>query len=335
VQLGVLETAIRAAFTRLGAGLLEDLLALDPGYRGPAIACGAGHLARFVSYRDKVTDTVLGPVTVRRAYYHCRECGHGVVPRDRELGTERASLSPGLRSMTAHAATAVPFAKATALLEEMAGVSLTVKRAERSAEADGAAARAAAEAESAAILARKVIPARPRGPLPGILYIEVDGTGVPMTPAETAGRPGKGDDGRAHTREVKLACLFTQTTTDKEGRPVQDRALPVTWPPSPPPKSSARSPPPRPSAAAPGTSASSPSSATARNGSGTSLPPASPRPPRSSTSTTPASTCTTSPLTSPSSSPTLMNGAPDGSPSSTPATSRPSARPPAPTPSSG
>jgi Uncharacterised protein family (UPF0236) len=222
-QLGALETAIRAAVTRLGASLLEDLLALDPGYRGPAIACGAGHMARFVSYRDKAIDTVLGPVTVRRAYYHCRECRHGVVPRDRELGTECASLSPGLRSMTAHAATVVPFAKATALLEEMAGVSLTVKRAERSAEADGAAARAAAEVESAAILARKVIPARPRGPLPGILYIEVDGTGVPMTPAETAGRPGKADDGRAHTREVKLACLFTQTRLDNDGRPVQDK----------------------------------------------------------------------------------------------------------------
>lgn len=133
-QMGVLETAIRAAFTRLGAGLLEDLLALDPGYRGPQVPCGTGHLARFVSYRDKVTDTVLGPVTVRRAYHHCAQCGHGAVPRDRELGTEHASLSPGLRSMTAHAATAVPFAKATALLEELAGISLTVKRAERSAE---------------------------------------------------------------------------------------------------------------------------------------------------------------------------------------------------------
>jgi hypothetical protein len=175
-----------------------------------------------VSYRDKVTDTILGPVTVRRAYYHCAQCGHGVVPRDHELGTEHASLSPGLRSMTAHAATAVPFAKATALLEELAGISLTVKRAERSAEADGTAARAAAEAESAAILAKKVIPARPAGPPPGILYIEVDGTGVPMTPAETAGRDGKAEDGRAHTREVKLACLFTQTRLDEDGHPVQD-----------------------------------------------------------------------------------------------------------------
>ena len=60
-RLGVLETAIRAAFTRLGASLLEDLLALDPGYQGPRAACGSGHLARFVSYRDKVIDTVLGP----------------------------------------------------------------------------------------------------------------------------------------------------------------------------------------------------------------------------------------------------------------------------------
>ena len=210
--------------TRLGAGLLEDLLALEAGYGGPAVDCGAGHQARFVSYRDKVIDTVLGPVTVRRAYYHCGQCPGGVVPRDAELGTVRASLSPGLRSMAAHAATAVPFARAAGLLAELAGISLTVKRVERSAEADGAAARAAQEAESAAILARRVIPFRPSGPAPGTLYIEVDGTGVPMTPAETAGRPGKADDGRAHTREVKLACLFTQAKYDEKGRPVADPA---------------------------------------------------------------------------------------------------------------
>ena len=177
-----------------------------------------------MSYRDKVTGTVLGPVTVRRAYYRCGQCGHGAVPRDAELGADHASLSPGLRSMAAHAATAVPFARATALLAELAGVSLTVKRAERSAEADGAAARAAQQAEPAAILARRVIPFRPCRPLPGTLYIEVDGTGVPMTPAETAGRPGKADDGRAHTREVKLACLFTQTKYGQNGRPVADPA---------------------------------------------------------------------------------------------------------------
>ena len=89
---------------RLGAGLLEDLLATDAGYRGPRVGCGAGHEAEFVSYRTKIIDTVLGPVEVRRAYYHCASCGHGVVPRDGELGVQQASMSPGLRKMTARAA---------------------------------------------------------------------------------------------------------------------------------------------------------------------------------------------------------------------------------------
>jgi hypothetical protein len=55
-----------------------------------------------------------------------------------------------------------------------------------------------------------------------MLYIAVDGTGVPMVPAAVTGRAGKAPDGRARTREVKLACLFTQTTVDEAGRPVRD-----------------------------------------------------------------------------------------------------------------
>jgi hypothetical protein len=55
-----------------------------------------------------------------------------------------------------------------------------------------------------------------------MLYIAVDGTGVPMVPAATRERAGKADDGKARTREVKLACLFTQTTTNDDGFPVRD-----------------------------------------------------------------------------------------------------------------
>lgn len=220
--LEAVELAIRTAMARLGAGLLEDLLAADTGHRGPRVNCGAGHQAGFVSYRAKIIDTVLGPVSLHRAYYHCTWCGHGVVPRDGELGVPGASMSPGLRKMTARAAAAVPFAKAGSLLSELAGVSLTAKRVERSAEADGAAAGAAITAEAEAICSRQVVPLPPPGPAPDMLYIAVDGTGVPMVAAETEGRPGKGPDGRARTREVKLACLFTQTTLDDDGRPVRD-----------------------------------------------------------------------------------------------------------------
>ena len=64
---------------------------------------------------------------------------------------------------------------------------------------------------------------RPR-PLPDKLYIAIDGTGVPMIAAETEGRDGKGEDGKARTREVKMAVAFTQTTVDEDGYPVRDPA---------------------------------------------------------------------------------------------------------------
>jgi hypothetical protein len=220
--LEAVELAVRTAVTRLGASLLEDLLAADAGYRGPRIDCGSGHQAALVSYRDKTIDTVLGPVTVRRAWYHCGACGHGLAPRDAELGVAGASMSPGLAKMTARAAAAVPFAKAAGLLAELGGIDLTVKRVERSAEATGTAAAAAINAGTDAIRAREVVPLPPPGPAPDMLYIAVDGTGVPMTAAQTEGRKGKAEDGKARTREVKLACLFTQTTLDEEGRPVRD-----------------------------------------------------------------------------------------------------------------
>src|SRR5450759_5294087 len=89
--LAEVELAIRTAMLGLGGSLLERLLAADTGHRGPRTDCGAGHQAGFVGYRDKTIDTVLGPVQVRRAYYHCADCGHGVVPRDDELGVAGSS----------------------------------------------------------------------------------------------------------------------------------------------------------------------------------------------------------------------------------------------------
>ena len=43
-----------------------------------------------------------------------------------------------------------------------------------------------------------------------------------MTAQETAGRPGKGEDGRGRTREVKLAVFLTRDKLDKDGYPVRD-----------------------------------------------------------------------------------------------------------------
>jgi len=207
---------------KLGCGVLGQLLAADPGHRGPRVPCGQGHEAEFVSCRDKVIDTALGPVTLTRAWYHCAACGHGFAPRDAELGVAGETMSPGLRAMNDQAAAAGPFAKASRLLEGLAGVRLTAKRVERAAEASGAAAAAAVRGRAALITARRLVPLPP-SPLPDKLYGVIDGTGVPVTAKETAGRDGKGEDGRARTREVKLGVFFTQDKVDDEGYPVRDR----------------------------------------------------------------------------------------------------------------
>ena len=213
---------IRAGLLHLGGSMLGELLSADRGHRGRRVPCGRGHEAVFTGYRDKVIDTALGPVTLTRAWYHCTACGHGLAPRDAELGVAGASMSPGLAAMNDRAAAAVPFAQAAALLEELAGVRLTVKQAERAAEASGGAVAAAVRDRAGLIAARKLVPLPP-SPLPDKLYAVIDGTGVPMTSRETAGREGKGADGRARTREVKLAVFFPQDRLDTDGYPVRDR----------------------------------------------------------------------------------------------------------------
>jgi hypothetical protein len=216
------EAVIRAGLLRLGAGMLEQLLTADRGHRGPRVPCGQGHEAVFTGYRDKIIDTVLGPVTLTRAWYHCPECGHGLAPRDAELGVAGQSMSPGLSAMNDMAAAAGPFARAARLLEDLAGVRLTVKRVERAAEVSGTIIAKTTRDQAVLIAGRKLVPLPP-SPLPDKLYAVIDGTGVPMTSRETAGRQGKGQDGRARTREVKLAVFFTQHRLDTDGHPVRDR----------------------------------------------------------------------------------------------------------------
>jgi hypothetical protein len=68
--------------------LIDTSSYTDAGYRGPRIGCGTGHQAEFVSYREKTFDTALGPVTLSRAWYHCKECRHGFAPRDALMAAE-------------------------------------------------------------------------------------------------------------------------------------------------------------------------------------------------------------------------------------------------------
>ena len=98
---------------------------------------------------------------------------------------------------------------------------LTSKRAGRAAEASGAAAAGAVWERAGPISGRKMVPVQP-SPLPGKLYACIDGTGVRVTAKETAGRYGKGADGRARAREARLAVFVTQDKPGDHEYPVRE-----------------------------------------------------------------------------------------------------------------
>ena len=132
------EMAIRASMHQMGGLLLEKLVNADSGgYRGAQVDCGEGHSARFVDYRSKQILTVLSPVEVERAYYHCAGCGGGVIPKDRELDVVGTSFSPGVRRMMGRVGSKEAFEEGRRDLEELAGVVVKTKQVERVAEGMG------------------------------------------------------------------------------------------------------------------------------------------------------------------------------------------------------
>jgi hypothetical protein len=101
-------------------------------------------------------------------------------------------------------------------------LSVTTKAVERTAEAIGEDIEVRQQGElKQALQLQLPIPIGPRIP---ILYVEMDGTGIPVVCKESEGRAGKQDGQPPHTREAKLGCVFTQTWVDEEGYPLRDEA---------------------------------------------------------------------------------------------------------------
>jgi hypothetical protein len=164
--------------------------------------------------------TVVGKAKCLRPYYLCDRCHRGQFPIDVELDVENTELSPGVRRMLATVGQQAAFDQGRQQMELLAGLSVTTKAVERTAEAIGADIERRQQRELAQALQLNLpIPLGPRIP---IMYVEMDGTGVPVVRKETEGRAGKQDGQPAHTREVKLGCVFTQTTVNEEGYPVRD-----------------------------------------------------------------------------------------------------------------
>jgi hypothetical protein len=221
LDLEATEMAMRSALHRAGATALSQLLQFPaPSEEGRRLACPCGQQAHYREQRSKPVLTVVGPVEVLRPYYLCAHCGVGQFPVDVQLDVENTEFSPGVRRMQAMVGQEAPFDHGRQQMKVLAGLEVTTKSVERTAEAIGAdiAQREQTEIHKALQLELPAVAGEPIS----VLYVQMDGTGVPVVKKETVGRQGKTEGQPAHTREVKLGCIFTQTAWDTEGYPIRD-----------------------------------------------------------------------------------------------------------------
>jgi hypothetical protein len=216
-----LERAVRSGMHEAGAAALGELLKFEPPPEDQrTLPCGCGQQAHYRELRSKKILTAVGEVTVSRPYYLCPHCHEGRFPADAELDIEDTEFSPGVRRMQALVGQQAPFEQGREQMKVLAGLEVTTKAVERVAETIGEdlASKERQEVQKAVQLD---LPMVLGDPVP-ILYVQMDGTGVPVVKKETEGRKGKRDGQPAHTREVKLGCVFTQTKWDQEGYPIRD-----------------------------------------------------------------------------------------------------------------
>jgi hypothetical protein len=221
LDLEALEMAVRSAMHRAGANALAKLLQFPAPLAGQrTVPCAGGHQACYQELRAKPVLTAVGKAEVSRPYYLCPHCHNGQFPADVELGIAHTELSPGVRRMPALVGQAAPFDHGRQEMKLLADLEVTTKSVERTAEGIGEQVAAGEQAE----IQRAVQLDLPMviGDAVPILYVQMDGTGIPVVKQETVGRKGKTEGQPSHPREVKLGCVFTQTTWDKEGFPIRD-----------------------------------------------------------------------------------------------------------------
>jgi len=213
--------AVRSAMHQAGATALSQLLQFAaPAADQRTIPCACGRAAHYRELRSKPVLSVVGHVEVSRPYYLCPHCHTGYFPADVELDIDHTEFSPGVRRMQAMVGQQAPFDHGRQQIKLLAGLEVTTKAVERTAEAigDNVAAREQEQIQRAVQLDLPMVVDQA---VP-ILYVQMDGTGVPVVNKETVGRQGKADGQPAHTREVKLGCVFTQTRWDHKGYPIRD-----------------------------------------------------------------------------------------------------------------
>jgi Uncharacterised protein family (UPF0236) len=202
------ELGLRAALLKDGRTLLEQMVQSAADWLSRAQPRKG---EKCHADRPRRVETIFGSIELTRDYLYSPDDRRGRCPLDEALGLIDGT-SPGLVRLASRAAAREGFEAASDDLKELGGIRLDGRQIQR------------LVAHSGPLVAAQLKltgPGVELKPMP-ICYVEADGTGIPMVARELEGRKGKQDDGTARTREVKLGCVFSQTKTDEEGRPVRD-----------------------------------------------------------------------------------------------------------------
>lgn len=207
MDLAWIERTLRDASLRDTARLLESFLnhelprLLDEPHLKPQ--------ERFHSHQPRTVTTVLGPITLRRAYYRGPQGGR--YPLDEALGLHDQYTPAVAQLMCWAGAMDSSFELASETLLRFAGLSIPGRQVQRVVNAFG---------QQAATWMHHRDSQPPSAPVE-ILNIQTDMTGIPARPEELQHVKGKQPDGSAKTRQIKLGCVFTQSR-DAQGQPQRD-----------------------------------------------------------------------------------------------------------------
>ena len=202
---GIEEQVVRVLHD-LGTTLLSGLVALAaPTRPAPDIACPCGQTARYQRRRPATVTTLLGTITIARAYYQCPGCRQGQAPLDTQLQVAAGGLSAGLTELLALlGATQDSFAQATAVLERLCLVDVC-PNSSRAATEDLGAVLIGHTQQVLAVAETTQTPPPAATPAPPRVYLSMDGVLAHM------------HDGG--WKEIKTGCVYTTRTRVPRTRP--------------------------------------------------------------------------------------------------------------------
>lgn len=176
-NLGSLEEAVKEKMQQLGRGLLQRLVDRGAnGYKGSSMSCECGGSMKFIQHRSKDIHTLFGWITVKRAYYHCSQCGASMFPYDVSSGLGCEQLSPGLAKACCLLATDDGFEQSSRKVEAITDQKVSDNTIERVACKVGSVAQKQQDQQLQSFFDDRQIP-EPNN-RPERLYVATDGTTV-------------------------------------------------------------------------------------------------------------------------------------------------------------